>query len=76
MYHSFPEINLDAATALWANRIQAEFEESPGLRLTIAQASRFWGLDEVACQALFAALVHGGFLTRTRHGFFVRADAH
>ena len=38
-------------------RIQGEFVEMPGLRLTTAQAQRLWGLERDLCDALLGALV-------------------
>lgn len=55
-------------------RVQGEFTEMPGLRLTPAQAQRLWGLDRPACDALLAALVDARFLFRTRDGAFARVD--
>ena len=52
-------------------RIQGEYLEMPGLRLTIAQAQRLWGLDRSACDAALAALVDAKFLTRTQDGAFI-----
>jgi hypothetical protein len=55
-------------------RVQGEYIEMPGLRLTTAQAQRLWGLDRGACDALLGALVDAKFLFRTRDGAFVRSD--
>jgi hypothetical protein len=55
-------------------RVQGEYIEMPGLRLTLAQAQRLWGLDRTACDALLGALVDAKFLSRTRDGAFVRSD--
>lgn len=55
-------------------RVQGEYIEMPGLRLTIAQAQRLWGLDRAVCDALLGTLVEAKFLFRTRDGAFVRAD--
>lgn len=55
-------------------RVQGEYIEMPGLRLTPAQAQRLWGLDRAACDALLDALVDAKFLFRTRDGAFVRSD--
>ena len=55
-------------------RVQGEYIEMPGLRLTTAQAQRLWGLDRAACDALLGALVDAKFLLRTRDGAFVRSD--
>ena len=53
-------------------RVQGEFREMPGLRLTPAQASRLWGLDAVSSQALLDALVDARFLLRRSDGTFMR----
>jgi hypothetical protein len=55
-------------------RIQGEYLEMPGLRLTPAQARRLWGLDGDICDALLGALVDAKFLHKTRDGAFVRFD--
>lgn len=55
-------------------RVQGEFLEMPGLRLTEAQARRLWGLDEASCGALLGALIEAKFLFRTRDGAFMRVD--
>lgn len=55
-------------------RVQGEYIEMPGLRLTPAQAQRLWGLDRAACDALLRALVDAKFLFRTRDGAFVRSE--
>lgn len=55
-------------------RIQGEFIEMPGLRLTAPQAQRLWGLERDVCDALLGALVDAKFLSQTRDGAFVRAD--
>ena len=55
-------------------RIQGEYREMPGLRLTPSQAQRLWGLDLAECDSLLAQVVSTGFLARTRDGAFVRFD--
>ena len=55
-------------------RVQGEYLEMPGLRLTPAQAQRLWGLDREACDALLGALVDTKFLYRTRDGAFMRMN--
>jgi hypothetical protein len=55
-------------------RVQGEFLEMPGLRLTEAQARRLWGLDADACSVLLGALVDANFLFRTRDGAFMRVE--
>lgn len=55
-------------------RVQCEFLEMPGLRLTEPQARRLWGLDAASCAALLNALVDAKFLFRTRDGAFMRVE--
>ena len=55
-------------------RVQGEFLEMPGLRLTDAQARRLWGLDAATCAALIDALVSAKFLFRTRDGAVMRIE--
>jgi hypothetical protein len=55
-------------------RIQGEYVEMPGLRLTAAQAQRLWGLERDVCNALLGALVDAKFLAKTREGAFVRLE--
>lgn len=55
-------------------RIQGEYLEMPGLRLTVPQAQRLWGLERDTCDALLGALVDAKFLSQTRDGSFVRLD--
>jgi len=54
-------------------RVQSEYLEMPGLKLTEAQARRLWGLDDTTCRALLATLVKRGFLKRSPNGAYVRA---
>ena len=45
-------------------RIREEFEESPGLRVSIDEGARFWGLDEQTCELVLSELLADGFLAR------------
>jgi len=53
-------------------RIRGEYMEMPGLRLTVTQAQRLWGLDRAACETVLSALVDVEFLIRNGDGAFVR----
>jgi hypothetical protein len=64
--------NVPAADLL--QRIQCEFLEMPGLRLTERQARRLWNLDSIACAGVLRVLVDGGFLFRTADGSFMHVD--
>jgi len=55
-------------------RIQGEYVEMPGLRLTPAQARRLWGLERDVCDAMLGALVDAKFLSQTRDGAYVRTE--
>jgi hypothetical protein len=54
-------------------RVQGEFLEMPGLRVTRAQAQRLWALDAVVCEAVLSALVDARFLVESRNASFMRA---
>lgn len=54
---------------LWG--VRAEFLEMPGLKLTLAQAQRLWGVDRETCEAVIEELTASRFLARTRDGAFV-----
>jgi len=56
-------------------RVQCEFVEMPGLRLTPAQATRIWGLEKEVCQAVIDQLVASSFLRWTPSGAVTRAQA-
>jgi hypothetical protein len=55
-------------------RVRCEFLEMPGLRLTMPQAARLWGLDLPSCEAVVDALVRCEFLQRTGSGTVARID--
>jgi hypothetical protein len=53
-------------------RVQGEYHEMPGLRLTEVQAQRLWGLDHGTCALVLTTLVEQQFLRRTAAGTYVR----
>jgi hypothetical protein len=55
-------------------RVRGEFNEMPGLQLTIAQASRLWGMEQTACRRVIDALVDAAFLRWTPAGTVVRSE--
>ena len=69
-----PATGSDHAGDLLLCRIRGEFLEMPGLRLTIEQAARLWQMDAATCTQALMRLVADRFLTRTRHGAYVRLD--
>jgi hypothetical protein len=57
-------------------RIRDEFEEAPGLRLSIDEGARFWGLDENVCELVLSELVDDGFLARGSDHRYRQASRH
>jgi len=70
--HPSTQTRLNATIAELIVRVQAEYNEMPGLKLTEGQAQRLWGLDQRACGQVLRALVERHFLKRTLAGTFVR----
>jgi hypothetical protein len=56
------------------DRVRGEFNEMPGLQLTIPQAARLLGIEPQACRDVIDVLVDSAFLRRTPSGTFVRAE--
>jgi hypothetical protein len=48
--------------------IRGEFNEMPGMRLTMAQAGRLWGLTPAVAQAVIRSLVFRGVLSFDERG--------
>jgi hypothetical protein len=69
-----PQTGLTPSVATLLRRVQKEYDEMPGLMLTEAQAKRLWGIDDVMCRAVLAALLERRFLRRTAVGAYVRAS--
>jgi hypothetical protein len=53
-------------------RIRSEFEEMPGLTLTLAQGGRLFGVSADACSRIFGQLSAEGLLQPSRHGSYAR----
>lgn len=56
------------------DRIQSEYRDMPGLRLTFDQMRRLWMLDSRTCRTLIERLVDARFLMPTSDGQYVRCD--
>ena len=54
-------------------RVQGEYRDMPGLKLTEAQAQRLLGIDCDACAVVLSTLIERRFLRRTGNGLYVRA---
>jgi hypothetical protein len=64
---------LTTTTFKLVQRIREEFEEVPGLRITIDQGVRFWALEVEMCQFVLTHLHETGFLVKTGDGRYRRA---
>ena len=51
-----------------SRRVLAEFEEMPGLTLTLSQAARLFGLDQHTCRVVLDTLVDSAYLRETSAG--------
>jgi DNA-binding IclR family transcriptional regulator len=51
-----------------AQRVLSEFEEMPGMSLSLRQASRLFGLNEDVCQVVLDLLVDSAYLRQTQGG--------
>ena len=60
--------SIRAAQEETLRRVRAEFLEMPGLKLTVPQAQRLWGVDRPTCEAVIDELTTSRFLARTRDG--------
>jgi hypothetical protein len=56
-------------------RVRAEFLEMPGLRLTVQQAARLWGLERALCESVIDILIGSAFLRRSGVNVVARNDA-
>lgn len=57
------------------HRVREEFREMPGLRLTLAQATRLWGLEHETCRQVIESLVAAAYLRWTATGAVTRAES-
>jgi hypothetical protein len=50
-------------------RVQAEFREMPGLKLTLPQASRLFSIEPTRCERVLGVLVDAGHLATDGKAF-------
>ena len=62
----------DTGNGRLLDRARSEFNEMPGLRLTVAQAARLWALDGQTSELILERLVAVGFLSRGSRGAYLR----
>jgi hypothetical protein len=55
-------------------QVLSEYRCLPGLKLTLPQARRLWGLDQDCCARVMDALLREGALTLDATGAYVRGD--
>lgn len=67
-----PQQNAFKVPSSLVSRARSEYVEMPGLRLTLWQAARLWGLDTGMSERVLATLVDCGFLWRNRDGAYMR----
>jgi len=65
--------NLAAREAI-VRRIVGEFQDMPGLVLSLKQASRLLGVDEAACGRILAALTKAGVLRQNANDYYSRRE--
>ena len=54
-------------------RVRTEYEEMPGLSVTVAQASQLWNIDPSTAREVLNAMVDVGYLSAGPRGFTLRA---
>ena len=57
---------------LVTKRVRAEFEEMPGMTLTMPQAARLFGIERETCKAVVDRLVRTRYLKWTPSGSLTR----
>jgi hypothetical protein len=56
-------------------RVRAEFEEFPGVKLTVKQAQRLFGIRQDVCERVLDSLVRDGFMRRNPDGCYGRRQS-
>jgi hypothetical protein len=60
---------------LVTKRVRAEFEEMPGMTLTMPQASRLFGIEREICKTVVERLVTTSYLKWTQGGAVKRVGS-
>ena len=69
-------LSVDDVSSRWVSimqRVRIEYEEMPGLSVTVAQASRLWNIDASIAREVLNAMVDVGYLSAGARGFTLRA---
>jgi predicted transcriptional regulator of viral defense system len=76
MAHAIPgDGRADAGLGAVLNAVKREFDEMPGLALTVDQAQRLWSLEPRTCTVVLSRLVESGYLCQTGSGQYARPSA-
>jgi hypothetical protein len=59
----------------WRDVIGGEYDSTPRLSLTVAQAMRLWTIDEETARRVLDSYVESGYLVVSADGRYRRADA-
>jgi hypothetical protein len=70
--HSVTETGVDMSTARLLATIRREFQEHPGIVVTLPQAQSRWSLDKRHCTRAFETLMAEGFLSRIGDAYLWR----
>jgi len=63
-----------ATVTTLVQRIREEFDEAPGLAITLDEAVRFWALDAETCERVLTQLHDIKFLVKTADGRYRRGS--
>ena len=63
-------MDVDTAT----KRVRAEYEEMPGLALTVPQASKLFGLERDVCRRAIDRQIGTAYLRKTSAGTITRGE--
>lgn len=69
---SMPVNELPSRWVTIMQRVRTEYEEMPGLSVTVAQASRLWNIDASTAREVLNAMVDVGYLSAGPQGFTLR----
>jgi hypothetical protein len=73
-YDGRERIGTQASCDELLRRVRGEYDEMPGLALTMPQARRLWALDQQTCEFVLRTLVERQFLKTTARGRYVRTE--
>lgn len=65
----------DLGLGVLVTAVKREYEDMPGLTVTLEQARRLWALEPRTCSVVLTRLVESGYLCRTDAGRYARTSA-